>query len=84
MLSISSEEDTVSLWDLSTEDKTFLLSLVFTYPIIFACDLPCCWEQNSMNSRDCLWRQFPAEWWVGFHVHFGEILQDLEIREQGN
>lgn len=30
MLSISSEEDTVSLWDMSTEDKTFLLSLLFT------------------------------------------------------
>lgn len=29
-LSISSEEDTVSLWDLPTEDKTFLLSLVLT------------------------------------------------------
>lgn len=30
ILSISSEEDTVSLWDPSTKDKTFLLSLVFT------------------------------------------------------
>lgn len=30
MLSISSEEDTVLLWDLPTEDKTFLLSLVLT------------------------------------------------------